>query len=104
MIVKMSKQQPISVPIDPETIAEVDELAARLDCTREALVDAAIHRFMDEQDSRPAHARLGFESQGELDAYLKPGLEDIAAGETVPAEQVMAMLDKWIADFRKQCG
>ena len=96
----MSKQQPISLPLDAETVAEIDDLAARLDCSREALIEAAIHRFVDEQDPRPPHARLGFETEAELEDYLKPALDDIAAGTTHSQEHVDTVFDDMIARQR----
>lgn len=100
MFTAMGKQQPISVSLNAEAVADLDRVAAELGCSREDLLEAAIHRIVDEQDSRPPYARLGFESEDELDAYLKPALDDIAAGRTHSQEQVDAIFDEMISRQR----
>jgi predicted transcriptional regulator len=104
MILRMSKQQPISVPLAAKTIAEVDDLAARLNCTREALIETAVHYFFGEQDRRPAYARLGFASEAELDQYLKPALDDVAAGRIHSREFVDELFDEMIARQRARAA
>jgi predicted transcriptional regulator len=93
----MGKQQRIAVSLDVDEVADLDRIAAELGCSREELIEAAIHHFVDEQDPRPPYARLGFDSEVELDAYLKPALDDIAAGRTHSQGHVDALFDEMIA-------
>ena len=100
MFTGMGKQQPISVSLDVGQLADLDRVATELGCSREELIEAAIHRLVDEQDSRPPYARLGFDSEAELDAYLKPALDDMAAGGTYSQEHVNTVFDEMIARQR----
>ena len=96
----MGKQQPIEVSLDVDQIADLDRVAAELGCSREELIETAIHRIVDEQDPRPPYARLGFESEAELEAYLEPAVDDIAAGRTYSQKRVDAAFDEMIARQR----
>jgi predicted transcriptional regulator len=100
MFVAMGKQQRIEVSLDADQLADVDRVAAELGCSRDELIETAIHRIVDEQDPRPRYVRLGFESEAELDAYLKPALDDVAAGRTCSQEEGDALFDELIARQR----
>ncbi len=96
----MGKQETVALSLDAEQLADLDRLASDLGCSREDLIQTAIHRMVDEQDARPPYARLGFDSQAELDAFLEPALDDIAADRTCSREQADTVFDKLIAGHR----
>jgi predicted transcriptional regulator len=45
----MGKQQAISVSLDSDWMASLDELAVRLGCSREQLIRTAVVRLLDEE-------------------------------------------------------
>lgn len=96
----MGKQEKVAISLDAEQIADLDRIAAELGCSRETLIETAIHRIVDEQDGHPPYARLGFDSEAELNAYLQPALDDLAAGRTHSQEVVDAIFDEMIARQR----
>jgi hypothetical protein len=96
----MGKRETIQVPLDAEMIADFDRIAADLGCSRQELLETAVHRIVDDQDDRPPYARLGFDSEAELEEYLQPALDDVAAGRTHSQEQVDAIFDEMIARQR----
>ena len=99
----MGKQETISFSLNAEQVADLDRVAAGLGCSREELIETAIGRFLDEgrdEDVRPAHVRLGFESSAELDAFVQVGVDAVERGDIVPHEDVERLFDEMIARQR----
>jgi predicted transcriptional regulator len=86
----MSKQSVISARVDAETLALVDEVAKAQGRSRAWFAANAIKRVA--------------ESEADFLAFIKKGEDDIAAGRTVPHDEVMAMLDGMIEKHRSRCG
>ena len=76
----MSKQTVISARIDAETSAKLDDIAERADRSRAWLVAQAVREMIDRDE--------------ELMAFLKPGLDDIAAGRVHTQEE----MEEWLAE------
>ena len=85
----MSKTSVITTRLDAETLALVDRLAAARGRTRSWFAAQAI--------------RIAARQEAEVLAFVQVGLDDIAAGHTVPHEQVMAELDEMIARHEARC-
>lgn len=84
----MAKPTVISARIDAETSAQLDAIALRADRSRAWLVAQAVQDFIDRDN--------------ELMAFLKPGLDDIAAGRVVTQEEMEQKFAKLRQDLRKQ--
>jgi predicted transcriptional regulator len=76
----MTKQTVISARINPEIAAQLDGIAERAERSRAWLVAEAVREYI--------------ERDNELMAFLKPGLDDIAAGRIVTQEQMEAKFAK----------
>lgn len=74
----MSKSAVITARVDPETLAGLDQIAARRDRTRAWIVAKAIERFVQEQ--------LAF------DAFVKEGEDAIARGDYLTQDEMEAWL------------
>lgn len=86
----MSKQTVISARVDDETLALIDSAAQSQGRSRAWFVANAVKRVA--------------EAEADYAAFIQVGLDDIAAGRTVPHEQVMAELDERIAKYRARCA
>jgi predicted transcriptional regulator len=86
----MSKQTVISARVDAQTTAQLDAIAQRADRSRAWLVTQAVQEFIDRD--------------AELMAFLKPGLDDIAAGRIVTQEAMEAKFEDLRQELRKQRG
>ncbi len=106
----MSKQQLTSEPLDEESVADLDKLAAEWGCTREHLVATAVLRFLGEktrhwptefdelppfEETDPLAIALNEAEEKARDAmraFLKVGEDAIARGDTISHEDLMAEL------------
>lgn len=79
-----SKSVVITARIDPETAALLDKVGAAQGRSRSWLVANAVKRMAEEEAAYLA--------------FIQEGLDDIAAGRTVPHEEVMA----WVAEKRAE--
>lgn len=86
----MSKQTVISARVDEETLALIDSAAQAQGRSRAWFVANAVKRVA--------------ESEADFAAFVQVGLDDIAAGRTVPHEEVMAEIDARIAKYRARCA
>jgi predicted transcriptional regulator len=73
-----NKSVVITARIDPETAALLDQVGAAQGRSRSWLVAHAVKRMAEEEAAYLA--------------FIQEGLDDIAAGRTVPHEEVMAWL------------
>lgn len=80
----MSKQVVISARIDADTAALLDKVAASRRRSRAWLVADAVKRMAEEE--------------AEYLAFIQVGLDDIAAGRTIPHEEMMQWLNERYAD------
>ncbi len=80
----MSKQVVISARIDAETAALLDKVAASRQRSRAWLVADAVKRMAEEE--------------AEYLDFIQVGLDDIAAGRTMPHNEVMDWLNDRYAD------
>lgn len=83
----MSKQTVISARIDAETSAKLDAIAQAADRSRAWLVARAVREMIARDE--------------ELMAFLKPGLEDIAAGRVHTQDDMEIWLADKLADLRQ---
>lgn len=79
-----NKSVVITARIDPETAALLDKVGAARGRSRSWLVAQAVKKMAEEEAAYLA--------------FIQEGLEDIAAGRTVPHEEVMA----WVAEKRAE--
>lgn len=86
----MTKQTVISTRVDQETLALIDAAAQAQGRSRAWFVANAVKRVA--------------EVEADFAAFVQVGLDDIAAGRTVPHEEVMAELDARIAKYRARCA
>ena len=85
----MSKSAVITARVDAETAALVDRVARANGKTRASFAAEAIRRAA--------------EDEAEFLAFVQVGIDDLDAGRTVPHEEVMAMLDGWIEEYKAKC-
>jgi predicted transcriptional regulator len=78
----------ITTRLDPETLALVDRLSKAQGRSRSWFAAQAIKRAA--------------EAEAEYQAFVQVGIDSADRGELVPHEEVMAMLDGWIADLRAE--
>lgn len=83
----MTKQTVISARIDAETSAKLDFLAEQSDRSRAWLVAEAVKDMVKREE--------------ELMAFLKPGLDDIAAGRVHTQEEMGSWLAEKLAGLRQ---
>ena len=79
-----TKSVVITARIDPETAALLDQVGAAQGRSRSWLVAHAVKRMAKEEAAYLA--------------FIQDGLDDIAAGRTVPHDEVMA----WVAEKRAE--
>lgn len=79
-----NKSVVITARIDPETAALLDQVGAAQGRSRSWLVANAVKRMAEEEAAYLA--------------FIQEGLDDIAAGRTVPHEEVMA----WVTEKRAE--
>lgn len=79
-----NKSVVITARIDPETAALLDKVGAAQGRSRSWLVAQAVKKMAEEEAAYLA--------------FIQEGLDDIAAGRTVPHEDVMA----WVAEKRAE--
>jgi predicted transcriptional regulator len=79
-----TKSVVITARIDPETAALLDKVGAAQGRSRSWLVAQAVKKMAEEEAAYLA--------------FIQEGLDDIAAGRTVPHEEVMAWLHDRYAD------
>lgn len=79
-----NKSVVITARIDPETVALLDKVGAAQGRSRSWLVAQAVKKMAEEEAAYLA--------------FIQEGLDDIAAGRTVPHEDVMA----WVAEKRAE--
>lgn len=109
---RMGNPQAIPVPLDDETLADLDWLAGHLGESRERLLVAAVLRFVNDElhasgrdapeGGWPNHvpeeptALALHEAEGNyldaLDTFIKEGEDDIVRGDFVSHEDFMAEL------------
>ncbi len=105
----MSKQQTVSVTLDPTELSDLDQLAAHMESTREEITRWALLRFIGEEmpldaayadlppynSDDPAETKLReaeHARQQALTEFLQEGERSIARGELVDHEVFMAEL------------
>lgn len=76
----------ITTRLDPETLALVDRLSKAQGRSRSWFAAQAIKRAA--------------EAEAEYQAFIQVGVDAADRGDVVPHEEVMAMLDGWIADLK----
>ena len=86
----MSKSSVITARLDQNTIDLVDRVAAARGRTRSWFAAQAI--------------RIAARQEAEILAFVQKGLDDVAAGRTVPHTMVMAELDEMIARHEARCA
>ena len=84
----MSKQVVISARIDAETAALLDKVAASRRRSRAWLVADAVKRMAEEE--------------AEYLAFVQVGLDDIAAGRTIPHDEMLEWIDSRIEELRSR--
>ena len=80
----------ITIRLDEETTAQVDELASAMDRSRSWIADAALRRYLQEE-------RKWLED-------IRAGIEELDRGEAIPHEQVMSEIREKIATHQKKRG
>ena len=105
----MSKRRGIPVTLDPQTLADLDRLAAHFGCPPDHLIVTAVMRFVDEEIGAIAEdlfadippyrdPKLDWKAidkaNASFRAFLKVGEEAIERGDVVSHEQVMAELKR----------
>lgn len=110
----MSKSQKVTAPLDSDSLADLDRLAAHMECTREQLVAAAVDRFIAEESRflppHPDDPLANLPPYVETDplaialneaerkaaeamaAFLKAGEDAIARGDVISHDDLMAEL------------
>ena len=76
----------ITARLDAETLALVDRVSKAQGRTRSWFAAQAIKRAA--------------EAEGELLAFIREGLDSAEQEELIEADEVFAMMDDWIAEFR----
>lgn len=79
----------ITTRLDPETLALVDRVSKAQGRSRSWFAAQAIKRAA--------------EAEAEYQAFVQEGIDSAERGELVPHEEVMAILDGWIAEFEAKC-
>ncbi len=77
----------ITIRIDEETAAQVDELAGAMDRTRSWIADAALQRYLQEE-------RKWLED-------IRAGIDELDRGESIPHDQVISEIRKKISTHQK---
>ena len=104
----MGKSEAVTAALDAETLADLRRLAAHMNCSVDHLVTTAVVRFVNEEIGAvepdpfahlPAPSRnpsLDWEAidkaQASFHAWLKEGEDDLASGNVVSHEDLMAEL------------
>ena len=79
-------------------------ITARLGPETSALVGPVARAGGKRRASFAAHAiRRAASEEAEFLAFVQEGIDDLDAGRTVPHEEVMAMLDGWIEEYKAKC-
>lgn len=86
----MNEHRSITAPLDADTIALVEELAAARGMSRDGFAAEAIRRVA--------------ESEADFRAFIQAGVDEADRGELEPHDEVMAELDAMIAKHRARCG
>lgn len=86
----MSKSSVITARVDADTLALVDKVAKSQGRSRAWFVARAVQRAA--------------ESEADFMAFVQEGLDDIAAGRTVPHEEMLLLLDNMIEKQRARCA
>ena len=88
---KVSESMPsITIRIDDETAAQVDELAGAMDRSRSWIADAALQRYLQEE-------RKWLQD-------IRAGIDELDRGEAIPHEQVMSEIREKISVHQKKGG
>ncbi len=72
-----------SVRLDGDLVAQLDELAAEMERSRSFLISQAVREFVEREYAHLCHVR-----EGEA---------DLAAGRTIPHEEIAAWIDDLLA-------
>lgn len=76
----------ITTRLDPETLALVDKVSKAQGRSRSWFAAQAIKRAA--------------EAEAEYQAFIQEGIDAVERGEVVDGDEVIAMLDDWIAELR----
>lgn len=80
----MNTPRTISFRIDPEKVAQLDQLAKSIDRDRSYLLNEAVEGYLNEQRR--------------FAALVKEGLEASRKGDLVDDEEVGGMINSWITE------